>query len=180
MKGLFITIEGMDGSGKTTQINKLKEYFENKGQHVVLTREPGGTVISEVIREIILDVKYTEMDSVTEALLYAASRAQHVRERIVPSLERGDIVICDRFVDSSIVYQGYARGLGEEQVQMINEYATGGLKPDVTFFLDLEHKKGMDRKKNQQELDSWRPRRSSFTCWFVKATISCLTRIRTG
>jgi dTMP kinase len=153
MKGLFITIEGMDGSGKTTQINKLRDYFEGLGQHVVLTREPGGTLISEAIRELILDIQYKEMDNVTEALLYAASRAQHVREYIGPCLEQGDIVICDRFVDSSIVYQGHARKLGEDMVAKINEYATGGLVPDITFFLDLEHTKGMDRKKNQQDLD---------------------------
>lgn len=162
MKGLFITIEGMDGSGKTTQINKLKEYFEEKGQHVILTREPGGTIISEAIRELILDIQYKEMDSVTEALLYAASRAQHVRQYIIPSLEKGDIIICDRFVDSSIVYQGYARNLGEEMVATINNYATGGLKPDVTFFLDLEHTKGMDRKKNQQELDRLEAEKEQF------------------
>lgn len=162
MKGLFITIEGMDGSGKTTQINKLRDYFEQKGQHVVLTREPGGTVISEAIREIILDIKYQEMDDVTEALLYAASRAQHVRQHIVPNIEAGNIVICDRYVDSSMVYQGYARGLGHEDIKMINDYATGGLKADVTFFLDLEHRKGMDRKKNQQELDRLEAEKEQF------------------
>lgn len=153
MKGLFITIEGMDGSGKTTQINKLKQHFEHEGKEVVLTREPGGTVISEAIREIILDIRYKEMDPVTEALLYAASRAQHVREYILPLIEQGKIIICDRYVDSSMVYQGHARGLGEEMVGMINGFATGGLKPDLTFFLDLEHTKGMSRKSNQQELD---------------------------
>jgi len=162
MKGLFITIEGMDGSGKTTQINRLKEYFEKKGQHVVLSREPGGTAISEAVREIVLDIRHKEMDDVTEALLYAAARAQHVRQLIRPSLEEGSIVICDRFVDSSIVYQGYARGLGEEDVKMINNYATGGLRPDITFFLDLEHRIGMDRKKNQQELDRLEAEKEEF------------------
>ncbi|WZL81554.1 dTMP kinase [Vallitaleaceae bacterium 9-2] len=153
MKGIFITIEGMDGSGKTTQINRLKEYFETKGKHVRITREPGGTRISEAIREIILNVNYQEMDYVTEALLYAAARAQHVAEYILPAVEQGDIVICDRFVDSSIVYQGMARELGQEMVATINQYATKGLQPDITFFLDLEHRQGMERKKNQQELD---------------------------
>lgn len=162
MKGLFITIEGMDGSGKTTQINKLKEFFEDKGQHVVLSREPGGTVISEAIREIILDINYQEMDDVTEALLYAASRAQHVREYIKPSIEKGDIVICDRYVDSSMVYQGFARGLGEEMVRTINDIATDKLQPDVTFFLDLEHSKGMSRKANQQELDRLEAEKEAF------------------
>ncbi len=153
MKGLFITIEGMDGSGKTTQINLLKDFFEKQGKHVHVTREPGGTRISEAIREIILNIDYQEMDYITEALLYAASRAQHVAEYILPAIEKGDIVICDRFVDSSIVYQGMARGLGQEMVATINRFATRGLEPDVTFFLDLEHRQGMERKKNQQELD---------------------------
>jgi dTMP kinase len=153
MKGLFITIEGMDGSGKTTQINLLKDFFEKQGKHVHVTREPGGTRISEAIREIILNIDYQEMDYITEALLYAASRAQHVAEYILPAIEKGDIVICDRFVDSSIVYQGMARGLGQETVATINRFATRGLEPDVTFFLDLEHRQGMERKKNQQELD---------------------------
>ncbi len=162
MKGLFITIEGMDGSGKTTQINRLKDYFEEKGQHVVITREPGGTVISEVIRDLILDIRYQEMEPVTEALLYAASRAQHVRELVVPNLKEGHIVICDRFVDSSMVYQGFARKLGDENIRMINHFATDGLEPDVTFFLDLEHRKGMDRKKNQQELDRLEAEKEQF------------------
>jgi dTMP kinase len=162
MKGLFITIEGMDGSGKTTQINKLKQYFETEGKDVVLSREPGGTIISEAIREIILDINYKEMDSVTEALLYAAARAQHVRQFITPLLDQGKIIICDRFVDSSIVYQGYARGLGEELVGTINAFATGGLKPDLTFFLDLEHTKGMSRKQNQQELDRLEAEKEQF------------------
>jgi len=162
MNGLFITIEGMDGSGKTTQITKLKEYFETEGKEVVLTREPGGTVISEAIREIILDIRYKEMDPVTEALLYAAARAQHVREYIVPLLEQGKIIICDRFVDSSMVYQGHARGLGHEKIGMINDFATGGLVPDLTFFLDLEHTKGMSRKQNQQELDRLEAEKEDF------------------
>lgn len=162
MKGLFITIEGMDGSGKTTQINRLKDYFEEKGQHVVITREPGGTVISEVIRDLILDIRYQEMEPVTEALLYAASRAQHVRELVVPNLKEGHIVICDRFVDSSMVYQGFARKLGDDNIRMINRFATDGLEPDVTFFLDLEHRKGMDRKKNQQELDRLEAEKEQF------------------
>lgn len=162
MKGLFITIEGMDGSGKTTQINKLKQYFETSGKEVVLTREPGGTVISEAIREIILDIRYKEMDPVTEALLYAAARAQHVREYILPLLDQGKIIICDRYVDSSMVYQGYARNLGDEVVGMINGFATGGLKPDLTFFLDLEHTKGMSRKENQQELDRLEAEKEQF------------------
>lgn len=153
MKGLFITIEGGDGSGKSTQLNLLKSYFENKGFHVVMTREPGGTVISEEIRKIILNTKFMEMSNKTEALLYAASRAQHVEQLIKPNLQEGKIVISDRFVDSSIVYQGYARGLGMEEVAIINHYATGGLKPDLTILLDVSPEEGIKRKEEQKDLD---------------------------
>lgn len=152
MKGIFITIEGGDGSGKSTQIGLIKKYMESLGRDVVLTREPGGTRVSEIIRELILDKTYTEMDDMTEALLYAASRSQHVAEKIMPSLEAGKIVICDRFVDSSIVYQGMGRGLGDA-VRIINEYATRGLQPDLTILLDLSHEEGIKRKKTQRELD---------------------------
>ena len=135
-KGLFISFEGMDGSGKSTQIERLKKYLESKGYSVILTREPGGTAIGEKIRDIILDRENERMDPMTEALLYAASRAQHVEEVIKPAVERGDIVICDRFVDSSIAYQGYGRGLGKA-VSDINSYATAGCMPDVTFLMKV-------------------------------------------
>lgn len=160
--GIFITIEGMDGSGKTTQINLLEEYFHKQGKHVVISREPGGTRISEIIRELVLHKDYTEMDDVTEALLYAASRAQHTRELILPHLEKGDVVICDRYVDSSIVYQGMARNLGVDMVKTINDIATAGLVPDITFFLDLEHEKGMERKSGQKELDRLEAEKEEF------------------
>ena len=153
MKGLFITIEGSDGSGKSTQIELLKRFFENNNIEYILTREPGGTIISEAIRDIILDKNFMEMSDTTEVLLYAASRAQHVKELIIPSLEEGKVVLCDRFVDSSVVYQGYARGLGVEKVKAINEMATEGLIPDLTILLDLDVEKGLERKKNQKELD---------------------------
>lgn len=135
-KGLFITIEGTDGSGKSTQIENIKNIIEEKGFDVLLTREPGGTSISEKIREIILDNDNSEMTPVTEALLYAASRAQHVSQVIRPAVERGTFVICDRFVDSSIAYQGFARGLGS-MVEDINKYAVDGCVPDVTFLLKV-------------------------------------------
>ena len=144
MKGFFITFEGPDGSGKTTQLNLLKQYCEEKGFVVVLTREPGGTRISEAIRSLLLDPANAEMDAVTEALLYAASRAQHVAEKIRPALEEGSIVLCDRFMDSSIVYQGFARGLGED-VRLINEFAVQGLHPDITFLMDLPASDGKSR-----------------------------------
>lgn len=137
MKGLFITFEGPDGSGKTTQIQKLKEHLEHKGYEAVLTREPGGTEISEKIREIILDKTHTDMDYVAEALLYAASRAQHVAELIQPNLSKGTTVICDRFVDSSIAYQGYGRHLGD-CVKVINDIAVRGCIPDATFLLKVD------------------------------------------
>lgn len=136
-KGLFITLEGVDGAGKSTQIAAIKEFFEKKGLEAIVTREPGGTAISEKIREIILDRENREMEPMTEALLYAAARAQHVAQVICPALEQGKHVICDRFVDSSIAYQGYGRKLGDS-ISIINAYAAAGCVPDITFFLRLE------------------------------------------
>lgn len=153
MRGLFISIEGADGSGKSTQIELLKKYLNENKYDIVLTREPGGTNISEAIRNIILDKQYMEMSDTTEALLYAASRAQHVEQFIKPSLEQGNIVICDRFVDSSVIYQGCARGLGIETIEEINKYATKGIEPDITILLDIQPEQGIKRKENQKELD---------------------------
>ena len=154
MKGLFISMEGPDGSGKTTQIELLKEFLKEKGyDEIIITREPGGTVISEAIRGIILNKDYAEMNYMTEALLYASARAQLVGEVIKPALESGRAVISDRFVDSSAVYQGMARGLGVENVYKMNEYATLGILPDVTIHLDLPAQVGISRKKEQAELD---------------------------
>lgn len=153
MEGLFITFEGPDGSGKTTQIDMLREYFEATGYNVLLTREPGGTRISEKIRNIILDPNNKEMSPVCEALLYAASRAQHVHEVIEPALMRGRVVICDRFVDSSIVYQGYARGLGEKTIEGINDFAIQGRRPDATFLLNISAEEGIERKGREGKLD---------------------------
>ncbi|MBR0127127.1 MAG: dTMP kinase [Firmicutes bacterium] len=156
-KGLFITFEGGDGSGKSTQIEKLKDYLEGKGFHVVLTREPGGTKISEDIREIILDSRNTEMSDMTETLLYAAARAQLVEQVIRPAVERGDMVICDRFVDSSMAYQAYGRGLGDI-VWDINKNAVGDYMPDLTILLRLDPEAGMGRisgrKQDRIELSS--------------------------
>ena len=149
-RGLFITFEGPDGSGKTTQIKKLKKKLENRGFETVLTREPGGTAISENIREIILDVKNLEMDNLTEALLYAAARSQHVTQVILPALNASKTVICDRFMDSSIAYQGYGRKLGD-QVRIINEYAVRGISPDITFLLLLEPSIGKGRIKREYD-----------------------------
>ena len=145
MKGLFITFEGPDGSGKTTQIKLLREHLSQRGYEAVLTREPGGTEIGEKIRDIILDKRHIKMDYITEALLYAASRAQHVSELIMPNLLKGTTVICDRFVDSSIVYQGYGRGLGD-CVKIINDIAIRGCMPDATFFLKVDPSNLTDRR----------------------------------
>ena len=148
--GLFISIEGPDGSGKSTQIEVLRKYFEKQGIDVLLTREPGGTPISEKIREIILDKNNMEMDDMTEALLYAASRAQHVAEVIKPALAAGKIVICDRFIDSSIAYQGYGRELGD-CVRVINEYAVRGCIPDMTFLMKMDPKVGKERISESEQ-----------------------------
>lgn len=149
-RGLFISIEGPDGSGKSTQINLLRDFFNCQERAVILTREPGGTVISEKIRQIILDKEHTEMDPMTEALLYAAARAQHVAEIIKPALEEGITVICDRFVDSSIAYQGYGRQLAQP-VQVINEYAVAGCMPDVTFLLKIDPSVGKKRIREEEQ-----------------------------
>lgn len=150
-KGLFITFEGPDGSGKSTQIEKLSLFFRERGQDVVVTREPGGTPIGEKIRAIILDKENTEMNPMTEALLYAASRAQHVAAVIKPALEKGSIVICDRFADSSMAYQGFGRKLGDS-VEKINHYAVMDCVPDITFLLKLNPKIGSDRiRENERD-----------------------------
>lgn len=153
MKGLFIVMEGPDGSGKTTQINLLEQYLKEAGYECLITREPGGTVIGEEVRELILNPEYKEMSPVTEMILYAASRAQLVHEVIGPALEAGKIVISDRFVDSSIVYQGIARNLGISTVAAVNAPGIGIYRPDGIFFIDLSEAEGIRRKKNQKKLD---------------------------
>lgn len=153
MKGYFITVEGLDGCGKTTQLNNIAAYFQQKGREVVLTREPGGTKLGEKIREILLDVDNTGMSSIAELMLYAAARAQIVSEIIIPSVNQGKIVICDRFVDSSIAYQGYGRNLGVDIVKGINSYAIQGCKPDITFFFDISAEEIAGRKTMKEKLD---------------------------
>ncbi len=152
MKGLFITLEGGDGAGKSTQIRNIERFFQRKGLVVVHTREPGGTPISEKLRNILLDNENSEMDPVTEMMIYAASRAQNVREKILPAIERGDIVICDRFVDSSVAYQAYGRQLGD-MVEEVNRHATGGLVPDITFWMDIDPEAGKARAAKAGDLD---------------------------
>ena len=152
MSGIFITMEGPDGSGKSTQIELLKDYLSEKGYDIIVTREPGGTQISEKIRQIILDKENEKMSDMTELMLYVAARAQLVDEVIKPALDKNQVVISDRFVDSSAVYQGIARGLGTKLVYEMNQYAISRM-PDITFLLDLDAKEGIKRKKHQAALD---------------------------
>ena len=142
---LFVTIEGPEGSGKTTIGKKIVEKLINEGYEVIYTREPGGIEIAEQIRKVILDVNNTNMDPRTEALLYAASRRQHLIEKIVPAINSNKIIICDRFVDSSLAYQGHARKLGIDNVYEINKFAIDTLMPDLTLLFDIDPKVGLDR-----------------------------------
>lgn len=155
MAGLFITIEGPDGAGKSTQTELVANYLRGQGYEVILTREPGGTELAEKIRELVLTPTREEVAPMTEVLLYAASRAQHVAELIKPALAKDAIVISDRFVDSSIAYQGFGRGLGADAVWQINKWALDGLLPDLTIVLDLELTIGRQRtEKRDQKLKS--------------------------
>lgn len=145
MRGIFITIEGPEGAGKSTIIEKLAAEMASKGVDLVLTREPGGIQISEQIRQVILDPNNTAMDARTEALLYASARRQHLVEKVIPALERGAIVLCDRFIDSSLAYQGHARGLGIDEVLTINQFAIQDLMPDKTLYFDIQPEIGLKR-----------------------------------
>jgi dTMP kinase len=146
MAGKFISFEGPDGAGKTSVIKILGDELQAKlGNQLMLTREPGGNSISEAIRQIILDPKNTQMDARTEALLYAAARRQHLVEQIIPALDRGQVVLCDRYVDSSIAYQGAGREIGEREVWNMNQFAIDGLEPDLTIYLDIKSEEGIRR-----------------------------------
>ena len=153
LRGKFITFEGCEGSGKSTQLKMLSAYLDKRGIPYVMTREPGGSPIAEDIRKIILDGKNTAMCDECEAMLYAASRIQHLREKVIPALEAGKLVICDRYVDSSLAYQGYARGLGQEYVADINKKALEIGTPDLTIFLDMSPDKAFERKHGADEND---------------------------
>jgi dTMP kinase len=155
MQGLFITFEGPDGAGKTTILKRLGIELEQKGLDIVMTREPGGINIAEQIREVILNKNNTEMDARTEALLYAAARRQHLVERVLPALDRGAIVLCDRFIDSSLAYQGYAREIGVDEVFSINEFAIKGVMPDLTIYFDIPVEIGLKRieENNTREVN---------------------------
>ncbi|MCF7620151.1 MULTISPECIES: dTMP kinase [Bacillaceae] len=150
-RGIFITMEGPEGAGKTTITQMLGKALQQEGYQVLLTREPGGVPISEQIREVILNKDNTAMDSRTEALLYAAARRQHLVEVVMPELERGGIVLCDRFIDSSLAYQGNARGLDIEEVYNINKFAIGDMMPDATLFFDIDPEEGLRRIQSNGE-----------------------------
>ncbi|MFA6861683.1 MAG: dTMP kinase [Bacilli bacterium] len=157
-KGIFITFEGCDGCGKTTVISLVSKRLEELKVPFLVTREPGGSKIAEQIRNIILDKKNTEEDPRTEALLYAASRRQHLVDVVLPALNKGELVLSDRYIDSSLAYQGYARNIGIEEVKSINDFAIDGLMPDFTFFLDLTPEEGLkriqSRKRDSDRLDA--------------------------
>ncbi len=159
MAGLFITIEGPDGAGKSTQVKLLADYLRKLGLEVILTREPGGTDLAEKIRELMLAPTGETVAPMTEVLLYAASRAQHVEGLIKPALARGAVVISDRFVDSSVAYQGFGRGLGVDEVWQINQWALGGLLPSLTIILDLELFIGRQRTAERDQKQAGGPDR---------------------
>lgn len=149
MSGLFISFEGIDGCGKSTQADLLRSHLESKGEQVELLREPGGTALSEQIREILLNPNNDKMDPSTESILLSACRAQLTREIIIPALERGNIVICDRYADSTLAYQGYGRGINLEWLEKLNAFATAGLKPDITLLVDLPVDEALNRMKSK-------------------------------
>ena len=150
---MFITFEGPDGSGKTTQIRLLTEWLQEQGHEVMLTREPGGTDIGGQVRTVLHDPKNTAMDARAEILLYSADRAQHVAQRIRPALAAGQIVISDRYYDSTLAYQGYGRGLDLEMLRTITAFATRGLTPDLSLYLDISPQAGLERR--QSSGDEW-------------------------
>ena len=144
-KGFLVSLEGPEGAGKTSVLEALIPILEDRGVEVLSTREPGGVLIGEKIREVILDPNHTEMDPKTELLLYIASRRQHLVEKVLPALAAGKLVIMDRFIDSSVAYQGFGRGLDIEAIDWLNEFATDGLKPDLTLYFDIEVEEGLAR-----------------------------------
>ena len=143
--GILISLEGPEGAGKSSVLEALLPFLKNYGTGLITTREPGGVQIAEAIREVILEPSHTAMDAKTELLLYIASRRQHLAERVLPALAQGNIVLMDRFIDSSVAYQGFGRGLDIEAIDWLNQFATDGLKPDLTLYFDIEVEKGLER-----------------------------------
>lgn len=153
MRGLFITLEGVEGCGKTTQLALLAEHLGRLGRRVATTREPGGTPLAEALRGLLLDPATGAISPLSELMMYAAARAQHVHAVIRPALERGDVVLCDRFCDSTLAYQGGGRGLALDQIRTLNTLATGGLAPDCTLLFDLPVEEGLARSGKRGVLD---------------------------
>ena len=153
MKGTFITFEGCEGAGKSTQIRLLSQYLAERGKECVVTREPGGSAISEAISAVILDGKNTAMTDECEALLYAAARAQHLSDTVLPALEAGKTVLCDRYIFSSFAYQGYGRGLDMDFLRAVNSFALQGHMPDITLFLDIPPRSAFERKHGADQND---------------------------
>ncbi|EMB92113.1 dTMP kinase [Streptococcus mutans] len=151
-KGIFISFEGPDGAGKTTVLEAILPQLKKLvAKEVITTREPGGVAIAESIRDLILDVNHTNMDDKTELLLYIAARRQHLVERILPELKKGNLVLVDRFIDSSVAYQGYGRGLDADAVTWLNNFATDGLQPDLTLYFDVDSQIGLTRIEKNKE-----------------------------
>lgn len=153
MKGCFISLEGIEGTGKSTQAKLLAEYLQHRGHAVVRTQEPGGTTISLKIREILLSLESSNMDPVTELLLYNAARVQHIREVIGPALARGEVVVSDRFSDSTLAYQGYGRGIDRSMIDALDAIATKGMRPDLTLLLDIDVETGLQRNRKINKRD---------------------------
>ena len=173
---MFITLEGIEGSGKTSQINNIYRFLENKGHKCLITREPGGTKIGKKIRSILLDPENKGMEPMAELLLYFSDRVQHVKELINPALSEGKTVICDRYFDATLVYQGYARGLDMKLITRLHELVLNGLKPDITILLDLSPEIGLSRAWEQIDNGS----RTGDETRFEKETLSFHERIRAG
>ena len=173
---MFITLEGIEGSGKTSQINSLTAYFDGRGTSTLVTREPGGTAIGEKIRSILLDPEHKDLSPSAELLLYMADRAQHIDAAIKPALQDGQTVICDRYADATVVYQGYARGLNPDLMHKLHRLLFEDLKPDLTFLLDVDPQIGLARA--WQQLDSGA--RSSSEGRFEEEEIAFHERVRAG
>lgn len=173
---MFITLEGIEGSGKTSQINSIAEYLEARGYDCIITQEPGATAIGRKIRSILLDPSSKQMDSMTELLLYMADRVQHVREIIIPALSDGKMVLCDRFYDATVVYQGMARGIGIDTVRSLHKSLLDGIQPDITFLLDLPPEEGLARAWRQIENGS----RTGDESRFERETLRFHESVRTG
>ena len=173
---MFITFEGIEGSGKTTQLKYIQAYFKSRGQECILTREPGGTEIGKKIRSILLDPASKIICPVSELFLYMADRAQHVKELVIPAISTGKTVLCDRFFDATVVYQGYARGLDVKQIQRLHEVVLEGLKPDVTILLDLPTDIGLSRAWAQ--IDNGK--RDRLESRFEKENLSFHKKVRAG